>query len=31
VAEEVVESELVSAVNREIYREFYSLARSNAL
>jgi hypothetical protein len=31
LAEDAVESELVSAINREIYREFYSLSGSNAL
>jgi hypothetical protein len=30
LAEDAVASELLSAVNREIYREFYSLSRSNA-
>lgn len=31
LAEDAVASELLSAINREIYREFYSLSRSNAL
>jgi hypothetical protein len=30
-AEDAVESELLSAVNREIYREFYPLYRYNPL
>ncbi len=31
LAEDAVASELLSAINREIYREFYALASSNAL
>ena len=31
VAEDAVASELLSAINREINREFYSPSRSNAL